>query len=53
MSDFSSYLNEQLENVDFKKAWDDLEPEFNTIQAIIDARKSSYITQKVWIGIEA
>lgn len=46
MSDFRTYLNKQLENTQFKKEWDDLEPEFNTIQAIIDARKNSHMTQK-------
>ena len=46
MSDFRKYLGEQLENEEFKKEWDFLEPEFNTIQAIIDARKSCHMTQK-------
>jgi transcriptional regulator with XRE-family HTH domain len=46
MSYFRNYLNKQLENPDFKKEWDNLEPEFDTIQAIIDARKSSNMTQK-------
>lgn len=46
MSDFRVYLDKQLENPEFKKEWDDLEPEFNTIQAIIDARKSRHLTQK-------
>ncbi len=46
MSDFREYLNEQLENPEFKKEWDDLEPEYDTIQAIIDARKNSNLTQK-------
>jgi ribosome-binding protein aMBF1 (putative translation factor) len=46
MSDFKKYLDEQLENPDFKKEWDDLEPEFDTIQAIIEARKSNNLTQK-------
>jgi transcriptional regulator with XRE-family HTH domain len=46
MSDFREYLSEQLENPEFKKEWDDLEPEYNTIQAIIDARKNSNLTQK-------
>lgn len=45
-SDLRAYLNEQMENPDFLREWDDLEPEFNTIQAIIDARKSSHMTQK-------
>lgn len=46
MSDFRDYLNEQLKNPEFKKEWDDLEPEYNTIQAMIDARKKCNITQK-------
>ena len=46
MSDFREYLNEQLKNPEFKKEWDALEPEFNMIQAMIDARKNSNITQK-------
>lgn len=46
MSDFRNYLNKQLENPDFKKEWDYLEPEYNTMQAMIDARKRCNITQK-------
>lgn len=46
MSDFRKYLNKQLENPEFKKEWDALEPEFNMIQAMIDARKKCNMTQK-------
>lgn len=46
MSDFRNYLNEQLKDEEFKKEWDNLEPEFNTIQAMIDARKRCNMTQK-------
>lgn len=46
MSDFRKYLDKQLENPEFKKEWDDLESEFNIIQALIDARKSCNLTQK-------
>ena len=46
MSDFDKYLEKQLEDSEFKKEWDDLEPEYNMIQAIIDARKRSHLTQK-------
>ncbi len=46
MSDFDKYLEKQLEDLEFKKEWDDLEPEYNMIQAIIDARKRSHLTQK-------
>ena len=43
---FDEYLNEQMKNPNFKKEWDALDPEFAIIQAIIDARKSSGLTQK-------
>lgn len=46
MSDFRNYLQEQLQNPEFEKEWDALEPEFNTIQALIDARKQKHLTQK-------
>ena len=46
MSDFEKYLSQQLKNPDFRKEWDNLEPEYNMIQALIDARKRSNLTQK-------
>lgn len=46
MTNFNDYLNEQMKNEEFKKEYDKLEPEFTIVQAIIDARKSSGITQK-------
>lgn len=46
MSDFKSYLQEQLKDSEFQKEWNNLEPEFNTIQALIDARKQKHLTQK-------
>ena len=46
MSDFKTYLDKQLHDIEFKKEWDNLEPEFNTIQAMIDARKRCNMTQK-------
>ena len=46
MSDFDEYLEKQMERPAFKKEWEDLEPEFNTIQAMVDARKKCNITQK-------
>lgn len=46
MSDFRDYLNEQMKDPEFKREWDQSEPEFNAIQAIIDARKSMNMTQK-------
>jgi ribosome-binding protein aMBF1 (putative translation factor) len=46
MSAFKDYLNEQLKDPEFRAEWDALEPEFAIIQAMIDARKNSGITQK-------
>jgi predicted transcriptional regulator len=39
-------LNELMENADFKAEWDALEPEFQIIRAMIDARNEKGITQK-------
>ncbi len=44
--DFDRLLEKHMKNPEFKKEYEALEPEFNIIQAIIDARKASRITQK-------
>ncbi len=46
MSEFREYLNEQLQDPDFKAEYDALEDEFVIIQAMIDARKNCGLTQK-------
>ena len=46
MSKYSDFLAEQLNDPDVKAEYDALEPEFAIIQAMIDARKSSGLTQK-------
>ena len=46
MTNFNDYLTQQMKDPAFKKAYEQLEPEFVIIQAIIDARKSAGITQK-------
>ena len=46
MSDFRKYLEKQLQNPDFKAEWDALEPELSVMQAVIDARKESGLTQQ-------
>lgn len=43
---FKDFLNEQLQDAEFKAEYDALEPEFTIIQAMIDARKNSGLTQK-------
>ena len=46
MSDFRSYLNEQLQRPSFKTEWDALQPKLTIAQAMLDARKESGLTQK-------
>ena len=43
---FDSYLEEKLKNPELKKEYDALEPEFAIIQAMINARKESGLTQQ-------
>ena len=46
MSDLSKYLDKQLKNPTFKAEWDALQPEMAMVQAIIDARRRTGLTQK-------
>jgi len=46
MSEFREFLNEQLQDPEFRKEWDALEPEFAIVQALINARKNVGLTQK-------
>ena len=46
MSNFKDFLNEQLKDENLKKEYDALRPEMAIIQAMIDARKDSGMTQK-------
>jgi len=46
MSEFREFLDEQLQDPEFRKEWDALEPEFAIVQALIDARKNVGLTQK-------
>lgn len=43
---FRDTLNEQLKEREFKEEWDALEPEFQVVRAMIDARQKLNITQK-------
>lgn len=45
-SKFNDFLQEQLEDPEFREAYEALQPEHAIIQAIIDARRSSGLTQK-------
>ena len=46
MSEFQELLKEQLKDPDFKKEWDDIQPEMDVIRAMIDARIEQNLTQK-------
>ena len=46
MTDFKDFLAEQLKDPEIRVEYDALEPEFSLMQAMIDARKSSGLTQK-------
>lgn len=43
---FRETLNEQMKNPEFKKEWDVLEPEYQIIKAMLDARNEKAMTQK-------
>ena len=46
MSHFRDYLNEQLKDPEFRAEWDALEPEFQIVRAMIDAREKKHLSQK-------
>ena len=35
MDDFRKFLNKQLEDPDFRKEWDDMEPEYQIMKAMM------------------
>ena len=46
MSDFRKYLDNQKKDPEFKKEWEQLQPEQEVMRALIQARLESNITQK-------
>lgn len=46
MTNFKDFLNEQLKDPNLKKEYDALRPEMAIIQAMIDAREKTGMTQK-------
>ena len=46
MSNFNDYLSQKMKDPAFKAEYDAIEPEFSIIQAMIDARKASGLTQQ-------
>jgi len=45
-SKFDNFLQEQLQDPEIRKEYEALQPEHTVIQAMIDARKKSGMTQK-------
>ena len=46
MRTFEDMLNEQLKDIDFRKEYEDIQPEMDVIRAIVDARTAQNLTQK-------
>lgn len=46
MSEFQELLQEQLEDAEFKKEWNNIQPEMDVIRAMMDARIAQNLTQK-------
>ena len=46
MSRYSEFKNKSLKNPELRAAYDALQPEYDIIQAMIDARESQHMTQK-------
>lgn len=46
MDDFDSFLNEQLQDPEFKKEWDASQLEFDITEMIIAARREQNLSQK-------
>ena len=46
MRTFDDMLNEQLKDINFRKEYEDIQPEIDVIRAIVDARTAQNLTQK-------
>ena len=46
MRKFDDFFDEQMKDPEFKKEYNNLQPEFDVIRAIIDARTDQNLTQK-------
>ncbi len=44
--DYQKYLDKQLENEEFRTEWDNLEPDYIIMRAILEMRKERGMTQK-------
>lgn len=46
MMELKDFMNEQMNDPEFAKAYDEIQPEMSIIRAIVDARTSQNLTQK-------
>lgn len=46
MKTLNEFLNEQLQNPEFREEYEKIQPEMDVIKAIVDARVSKNLTQK-------
>lgn len=46
MMKFDDFLEDQLQDEEFKKEYENMQPEFDVIKAMVDARTSQNLTQK-------
>lgn len=46
MSELTELINEEMKDPEFKKAWDDIQPEMDVIRAMIATRNEQNLTQK-------
>ena len=46
MRTFDDMLSKQLQDEEFRKEYEDIQPEMDVIRAIVDARMSQNMTQK-------
>ena len=43
---YKEFLDEKLKNPEFKKEWDELEPEFQLIKAMLQGREEQNLSQR-------
>ena len=46
MRTFDDMLNKQMQNEEFRKEYESIQPEIDVIRAIVEARNSLHLTQK-------
>ena len=46
MRKFDQFLGEQLQDEEFKREYENIQPEMNVIRALVEARNSQNLTQK-------